>query len=586
MKLSLVPHRARGFRQSRSFSYFLIFLVLALISSMALAVAYFWKSQQAYIAGKHEEKQAILRLIDSFVATYSDLHYDGQHFDSSLPPATYLQKTLSEFLRNSTGSEEIRVHWVGVPGRQIRTGPMDTGMAAILQEMAQEEVPRPVTKQVLVGSSMLLRSVFPSPALRHSCIDCHNRIQQTGLGPAWKLGELMGGFVLDVPIDRFLSGLRWQSLHVGGVFFALFAMAGYLLFRQHHFHIEVAAENRVLVEISEALETIDDGIAVYARDGHLLLANQAYRRRHGMSEGDRFHEAVMKTSTEEKGHGSKWLKVDEARTASGLLVCLETDVTYLKEREKELVAARVAAEQAGKARSDFLAMMSHELRTPLNAILGFSEMIRDCVHGPAVTKYKEYASDIHSSGRHLLQLITDILDMSKVDAGRIDLVPEPVLLEDVFDDCRRLVEGHARQCGVHIGIEPADEIVSVDPLRFRQIMLNLLSNAIKYTRAGGRVTIATTRDSGHIRVAVRDTGIGMAPQDIPRALERFVQVGNSRQHAAGGTGLGLPLAKALAELHGGSLTVESRLGVGTTVTVALPAHAVPARSAGGLNPIR
>jgi signal transduction histidine kinase len=239
----------------------------------------------------------------------------------------------------------------------------------------------------------------------------------------------------------------------------------------------------------------------------------------------------------------------------------------------ELERARVAAEASSRVKSQFLANMSHELRTPLNAIIGFSEMIRDAIMGPVATRYREYAHDIHSCGRLLLGVISDVLDLSKVEVGRLDLHDEQVDLAKVVGDCHRLISERVKTGRLELAIDlPSDlPMLLGDELRLKQIVLNLLSNSVKFTPAGGRVTLsAAVAPDGSLALAVSDTGIGMKAEEIPIALEPFRQIDSVHTRRYEGTGLGLPLARTLVELHGGTLHIDSIPGRGTTVTVTFP----------------
>ncbi len=246
----------------------------------------------------------------------------------------------------------------------------------------------------------------------------------------------------------------------------------------------------------------------------------------------------------------------------------------------ELERARIAAETSSRVKSQFMAHMSHELRTPLNAIIGFSEMIREALMGPVSARYRDYANDIHSSGSHLLRLINDVLDLSKVEAGRLELHEETIDLAKLVEECRRLVADRVRAGGLSLTIEvpPALPAVRADELRLKQIVLNLLSNGVKFTPAGGRVTLAAAATAeGGIALSVDDTGIGMAEAEIPVALEPFRQLDSAFSRRFEGTGLGLPLARRLAELHGAALAITSARGRGTTATLTLPANRVVGR---------
>jgi signal transduction histidine kinase len=224
-------------------------------------------------------------------------------------------------------------------------------------------------------------------------------------------------------------------------------------------------------------------------------------------------------------------------------------------------------------KSQFMANMSHELRTPLNAIIGFSELIRDALVGPVAARYKDYAADIHGCGRHLLGLINDVLDLTRVEAGRLELIEQRVDLIAVASDCCRLIAERFRTGKVDLATDFPPRLPAVlgDELRLKQILLNLLSNAGKFTHAGGRVVVAASvMADGGVQLSVSDTGVGMKLQDIPIALEPFRQLDSGLNRHYEGAGLGLPLARTLAELHGGTLKIDSTLGRGTTVTLTLP----------------
>jgi signal transduction histidine kinase len=244
---------------------------------------------------------------------------------------------------------------------------------------------------------------------------------------------------------------------------------------------------------------------------------------------------------------------------------------------QELDRARLAAEESSRVKSQFMAHISHELRTPLNAIIGFSEMIREAVMGPISARYRDYAVDIHESGAHLLRLINDVLDLSKVEAGRLDLDEEMVNLASLVDDCQRLLTDRltAGELKLSISLPPDLPAIRGDALRLKQVLLNLLSNAVKFTPRGGSIQVSAAMTAeGSIALAIRDTGIGMAPEEIPLALEPFRQLDGAFNRRFEGTGLGLPLARRLAEMHGGQLRITSATGKGTTATLILPASRV------------
>ncbi|MGQ4272502.1 sensor histidine kinase [Terrihabitans sp. B22-R8] len=237
--------------------------------------------------------------------------------------------------------------------------------------------------------------------------------------------------------------------------------------------------------------------------------------------------------------------------------------------------ARRRAETANIAKSCFLAAMSHELRTPLNAILGFSEVLKAEVFGPHVNAtYREYAGDIHSSGEHLLNLINELLDLSRIEAGRYELNEEAINLGYVVEDCHHLLKLRAKNRGLKITdvFAPDMPLLWADERAVRQITLNLLSNAIKFTPQGGEITIEVGSDTdGGQFISVRDTGPGIPEHEIPLVLSAFGQGAIAIKTAEQGAGLGLPIVQGLVDLHGGTLSIKSRLRVGTTVTVSFPA---------------
>ena len=218
--------------------------------------------------------------------------------------------------------------------------------------------------------------------------------------------------------------------------------------------------------------------------------------------------------------------------------------------------------------------MSHELRTPLNAIIGFSEMIERKVLGPISENYRQYGEIVRSSGQHLLAIINDILDIAKLNSGKTELHLEPIDVGQAIDEAISMVSTKGQSASVQIiaALDPQCPTIDADPVRLRQVLLNVLANAIKFTRAGGRIEVSTAVAEAELRIAIKDNGIGMAPEDIPRALEPFTQVGRERTAAQEGTGLGLPISRTLIELHGGRFEITSAPDRGTTVTITLPIH--------------
>jgi PAS domain S-box-containing protein len=318
---------------------------------------------------------------------------------------------------------------------------------------------------------------------------------------------------------------------------------------------------RRVLELGVALGSVDPEHAANWIEGRLALAR-----------------SEQAGSMLQRMRDGRFVRITHTPLADGRSVDTFADVT---EAERGTQALRVAADQAStanRAKSEFLANMSHELRTPLNAIIGFSEVIRDQLLGPiGPSKYREYAADIHQSGQLLLSIISDILDMSKIEAGRYEIREGTFDIADVVGTCVTMVDTRAREGGIRLENRIAGSTVRLrgDERAVKQAVLNLLSNAVKFTRAGGTVIAdARLESTGSVALTISDTGVGIAAADLDRIFEPFHQVDSSYRRAQEGVGLGLSISKRLIEFHDGHLQIDSEVGRGTAVTIRFPASRV------------
>jgi len=368
------------------------------------------------------------------------------------------------------------------------------------------------------------------------------------------------------------------------------------------------AEARLL---QNTLENIGEGLSVFDRRGRLIAWNsrfcellelppdlpvgvplrdilmlQAARGDFGRDDPsaevakrlDRFYREVPTTKERVTPRG-RTLQISRRAMPDGAVVSVYSDVTDLKASERKLIQARSQAEMANRAKSEFLANMNHELRTPLNAIIGFSDIISHELFGPLGNeKYLDYMKDIHQSSLHLLSVIKAVLDMSKIEAGKLELSKEWLNIRHLIGEIIRMMREQAESRGIELLIKLSDEEVDIwaDELAMKQIFLNLLSNAIKFSRDGGEVCIRIVSDEPDLAIVeFEDHGIGMNEEELERALQPFGQAKPSTTRNYGGTGLGLPITKGLIEAHGGKLAIESRVGQGTIARISLPTERKP-----------
>jgi len=291
--------------------------------------------------------------------------------------------------------------------------------------------------------------------------------------------------------------------------------------------------------------------------------------------------ATLPSERELRLSDGRWLRISRSPLQEGGFFLVISDFSDVKEREERLTEARHEAEAASEAKSTFLANMSHELRTPLNAIIGFSDVMVNEVLGELNPSYVQYAHDIRQSGGHLLDIISSVLDLSKSEAGKLTLTCSAVDLSEIIKASVTMMRDQCSRAKLTLlAVLPPDPIeVQGDPAKLRQVVLNLLSNAAKFTDTGGTITVSAAATDGAAVIRVTDNGIGMSVEEIPIALSAFGQIDNRLARRYEGTGLGLPLSKAIVELHGGTITIDSAPGKGTSVTVTLPREAALAGAA-------
>ena len=370
--------------------------------------------------------------------------------------------------------------------------------------------------------------------------------------------------------------------------------------------------------LQSTLENMGEGLSVFDRDGRLMAWNERFIelldlpadigpdtnlrdiltlqlargdfgpldvRREASLRFERFY-CDLPTVSERETRTGRALHVRRRAMPGGAVVSIYSDITEQKAADTKMAQAWAQAELANRAKSDFLANMSHELRTPLNAIIGFSEILSGEHLGPLKNpRYLEYANDINISGQHLLSIINDVLDMSKIEAGKLEIHEEEISVRALLGGSLRMVRERARRQSVELvtNVADPDHMIYGDERAIKQCLLNLLSNAIKFSRAGCTVSVeALLAADGSSVLSVADDGIGMTDEELQRALQPFGQAQASTTRIYGGTGLGLPITQGLVEAHGGVMSVDTAPGRGTRVTISLPPERTRSAASGRL----
>lgn len=367
------------------------------------------------------------------------------------------------------------------------------------------------------------------------------------------------------------------EMAMAGAFVVFAAALAWAVRNGYHRFLESLAVKRDLSEtrhrLLDAIESTREAFALFDADGRPTLTNRRFWDY--FPEGRTIGPAAAEPTLEALPDG-RWLQSSVRRTADGGFVSVHADITALKRQEAELQRARLEAEEASRAKSQFLAMMSHELRTPLNSIIGFAQiLVRDDMT-PTPDMTREYAGYVLSSGHHLLALVTDILDLSKIEAGRYELREQLVAPVDIVAEAVRQFAPQAAEQGITLTAEDmADVELWAEARALRQMVINLMSNAVKFTERCGAVRVSSRLlDDGRLELVVADDGIGIAAKEQDAVFEPFRQVDCDLARERSGTGLGLPLVRRLVELHGGETGLDSTVGEGTTVRLIFPADRV------------
>ncbi|WP_439497410.1 PAS domain-containing sensor histidine kinase [Bosea sp. (in: a-proteobacteria)] len=463
--------------------------------------------------------------------------------------------------------------------------------------------------------------IHPADADLYALADAISRGEAEHLDQEFRVRDAAGGWVWLKARAELVTDRRTQSQHLVGI-------AVDISEQRRMAELTATADAR----LRDAVEAISEAFVLWDADNRLVLCNAKYQQLHQLPadaiRGGVSHEDVMVLSAQpnidreparnlrgEAGSSyearlsdGRWLQINGRRTKDGGSVSVGTDITTLKQQEERLTQSehqllkhvtdlkasrqkleaqaqqladlaeryleqKAAAESANRAKSEFLANMSHELRTPLNAIIGFSEIMENGLFGALGDRYLDYVRDIRSSGGYLLGVINDILDMSRIEAGKMRLERSEIAIDQVVEEAVRRVRDEIDRKQLALSIEgPRDLRLEADPHALYQLLGNLLDNAVKFTPAGGRVAIRTRQVPDALNIYIEDTGIGIPKDKIDRIGRPFEQVEGELIRSYQGSGLGLAIARSLTELHGGSLRLRSTSGAGTIVMVHLPLH--------------
>ncbi len=559
-----------------------LLLVMCVAMSVTFGFGFYAQSKRLYLSHKVEEQLTSLKLMDAFSTVYSEI--GSRQFDANAPvPQKFRTHAIEQFNKMKSSESGMRFSLVGYPGREIKTKVTNAEIAASIRSFVNGEPAAPRSKLVDTESETILRIVYPSIARSQSCVDCHNNLRPSG--EQWKVGDVMGAFVAEDKAGPVLSELRWQALIVLLVAFAMMAsVSSYIFFlRIRRVSAEVVAS--AMNGVEEAIDTIENGFAVFDQKGRVILKNAAFScwtlfrpnllslpQAVGSEEPEPgVTEEVSETGpqherTEQQLDEDVWVESYQTTTGSGSRIQILTDISDRKRAELDLRNAKATAEQASKAKSEFLAKMSHEIRTPMNGICGMTELL---MRTDLDARQTNFAETIETSAQALLGVINDILDFSKIEAGRFNLNAAPFDLHACIDETVRIVSYNALEKDIDLLVryQPGlPRMVEGDEIRVRQVLTNLVSNAVKFTSSGFVRVDVEGEDLGaeaRFRVKVSDTGIGIPSDKLETIFEEFEQVDQSSTRRYEGTGLGLAIAKRIVGMMGGSIDAASQCDVGS-----------------------
>ncbi|HKW55646.1 MAG TPA: ATP-binding protein [Stellaceae bacterium] len=537
-----------------------------------------WNSRQTVVADTYSSSSNLALSVEQFVARTMET------VDLTLRIVT--EKVVADGANSGRDLQMLLAD-------RIRHSPQMTGLMVIgpdgIVRSSAGDVPKPGTSLanskyfIAARGNADIQVLAIDPATAHGANKRLIFVARRFARPSGAFGGVVAAMLSADYVQRFIS-----TLHVGDhSVIALQTIDGTMLVRQPYQEASIGQSFASTPLFREWLPWASSGVfRAYDEDDKLW-------RIVGYQRIDRLP-LVVHVALSENEALTNWRRTTLWQGTVGVVILMLAAVTaYVLHRQlqgrmrahaqlsdtvRELERARLAAEEGSRVKSQFMANMSHELRTPLNAVIGYSEMLIEDAEGDR--RREQHLSDlrrINIAGQHLLGLITDVLDISEIEVGRFELREAPVDVATLVGDCRSAIAARVRAAGLELVTEPIAGLpmVMADERRLRQIVLNLLTNAVKFTPSGGRIVLAASVTAeGGIALSVADTGIGMRPEEIPLALETFRQVDGGLTRRQQGTGLGLPLARTLAELHGGTLAIASAPGKGTAVTVTLPRERV------------